>query len=432
MDEDESRIERKRPREVLDVTDGAVRRSEDEAETKRLRQDSEGIDMRLRTLCSPVAARNDMMENQFIIQVPLIESENVSQQVFDTLREKFPRRSKKIHRNNSSGDQINLMNVRDSRVVERLRSLFKQEEDRMIRSIVRTNRERIVLFEKNESARIRGEQERKSRDRERSTTYEDSSFETEMRLFPRQNVNSAVVFPQKEKIEDDDTSIFFCDGCDGSYNDDPRRAKDHVIVGPRYRLKTKARKKGTDDDADYDICSFMYEKILDDTEKSRYKKIDTPPLRLSKLPDGKSFPIEHVRVKVQKKKRAKPQTETLVCPILAPVDFVPRATSWVNVGRNVRADCLGEMYLRMLLVVTVVKANFLADFDIFLREYCDVMIAPGHFDLRDAVRCVGMICKLDLATFPRRVDHHMLIEIEEKAQIDLVVYLTSTVCLVLR
>lgn len=67
------------------------------------------------------------------------------------------------------------------------------------------------------------------------------------------------------------------------------------------------------------------------------------------------------------------------------------------------------MYLRMLLVVTVVKANFLADFDIFLREYCDVMIAPGHFDLRDAVRCVGMICKLDLATFPRRVDHHMLI-----------------------
>eukprot|EP00939_MAST-03C_sp_MAST-3C-sp1_P003196 g3196.t1 len=227
----------------------------------------------------------------------------------------------------------------------------------MICDIARENRERIETFERCRRQGLGSAAGGVAVDRSTTRNIEKTDFEIEMTLFPRHETSLRVIDPfaradeseradvgsktvsdknataansgDREEGEDEEEETFYCDGCDGS-SLNPRRKSDHVIVGPRYN------KIGDD----YDICSLKFRDIEDPSERRLYRKIECPPARMAPRRRRRAgvFPTKQVIMRVQKKRWAKPASFTLECPVLAPVDYVPKATSWVSLKRNVSAD----------------------------------------------------------------------------------------------
>ena len=81
--------------------------------------------------------------------------------------------------------------------------------------------------------------------------------------------------------------------------------------------------------------------------------------------------------------------------------------------------------------VAVVKEELFTRLDVSLCKYSDPVISVHHQHLGATVGVDGMIGESDLVSFPCRVHHILVVQVEEEGTHVLVIHFAPPVCLVL-
>ena len=221
-----------------------------------------------------------LLSEQFQINVPLISDSSVQSEINEICLA-FNRNVRNIH----------VESIHASGVVERLRKCFSAASHRRNISMIRLNRERVETFLK-----LRGSRRRNRR----------SSYDFERRVFPSQNLTELSREP-----------VFFCDGCE----------KEHPIRTQRYNRLGH----------DFDICQSHY-LSLSASEKREFERADLgETYRLSPLRSLSSIPQREVKTKLMSR-RGTVCIVKLQAPVLPPVSYVPSASAWICLTKNIRAE----------------------------------------------------------------------------------------------